>query len=724
VSVGLTAVSATSLPAGAAPTVTNTGTSTAATLVFGIPAGAAGSIGPQGGAGLQGPPGAGQTDHVTNHAAVRAYTGTLASLVVDGHTNAGDGGGGTFVWNAASMATDDDGIVLQQTGLTTGRWLRLIDGHYLSVKWYGARGDGSTDDAPAINAAIAAATTSTYYDTLEVLFPSSSQCYLVKSTISLNPFTRIYSPGATLLASSSFTPGSPILQLGAEDGLHGNQTCVIRGLTVNGGTIGTTQGSATVIGIEATEGSAVILDNVVANNCSIGFVINGLQFCTFRNCKSYNCSVGFFCLPQVSANSGGDNSDSFYDLQAARCIVGFLFALPPPDSHIDGVGNVMLYNPSMEENACCAMAFIGQSPAATGQATNWPQGNILNIDIISGACETTTQITNISNYSFTYAGNTYGVPQVASVYMSYANVTMQSWTCPEASPNFPSTSAAVQLFNNSSLLLKNCGLSPSIPSGIFISADPTSKVMIEGSFFSQGPSLIYGIASNSASLTSYSLTMFVGTTNKFPSNIPNNTLNPAYGDGTTATYPATGAVSVDAFGNASYQATLMAAAGSVYSNCLYLANQPTTAAIGIIAYDIVSSVDRVVTCGWLINQANRDLKLTANITVRVCHVFPNFIANSTDYAIVPRAGTAGTLSVSNVHTYYSATDDLFSRGIINQILRGAFNNKMSLTGYGDPTALGMVGPNGAFYMNQSGGVGSTMFVYNAGTTRWNAVAGV
>jgi hypothetical protein len=65
---------------------------------------------------------------------------------------------GIFNWYAADATTADDGTVVQCTSGPVGRYIRVYNGP-LDVRWFGATGDGSTDDTAAIMAALAAAGT-------------------------------------------------------------------------------------------------------------------------------------------------------------------------------------------------------------------------------------------------------------------------------------------------------------------------------------------------------------------------------------------------------------------------------------------------------------------------------------------------------------------------------------------------------------------------------------
>src|SRR5688572_5972306 len=73
-------------------------------------------------------------------------------LPVDGRS---DGGGGLFFWRAAEPASNHNGgtIIAPKVGSGPGCWKR-VDTSVWNVRWFGAKGDGTGDDAAAIQAAI------------------------------------------------------------------------------------------------------------------------------------------------------------------------------------------------------------------------------------------------------------------------------------------------------------------------------------------------------------------------------------------------------------------------------------------------------------------------------------------------------------------------------------------------------------------------------------------
>lgn len=98
---------------------------------------------------------------VATIAAMRALAGLANGVLVNvaSYAAGNDGGGGVFVWDSASAATVDSGIVFDKTGGGAGRFIRRANG-VPSVRWWGAKGDGATNDTTAVQAAVNYATAS------------------------------------------------------------------------------------------------------------------------------------------------------------------------------------------------------------------------------------------------------------------------------------------------------------------------------------------------------------------------------------------------------------------------------------------------------------------------------------------------------------------------------------------------------------------------------------
>jgi hypothetical protein len=91
-------------------------------------------------------------------AQLRALTPPASAVTyfVRGYYAVGDGGGGHFRWNSSDVTTDNGGTVIIPNAGGTGRWNRIFEGT-LYGSWFGAKGDGVTDDTAAINTALTTA---------------------------------------------------------------------------------------------------------------------------------------------------------------------------------------------------------------------------------------------------------------------------------------------------------------------------------------------------------------------------------------------------------------------------------------------------------------------------------------------------------------------------------------------------------------------------------------
>lgn len=124
---------------------------------------------------------------VATVAALRAipYSAMLTTAQTLGVSAAGDGGGGTWRWDASSSASDNTGTVVSPTGhVGNGRWLRVYDGP-LMLEWF--KGYAGTDYLAALTAATAAISSGTiqingYYELSDKYIGKSNVHLIGKDT--------------------------------------------------------------------------------------------------------------------------------------------------------------------------------------------------------------------------------------------------------------------------------------------------------------------------------------------------------------------------------------------------------------------------------------------------------------------------------------------------------------------------------------------------------------
>jgi hypothetical protein len=99
--------------------------------------------------------GSNYADTISNLASLRALRPVHGMVInMQGVYAYGDGGQGIFVWNDTATSAVITGWNEQCTGVTKGRFQRQYSGGPYNVKWFGAHGDGVTDDRPSIVAAL------------------------------------------------------------------------------------------------------------------------------------------------------------------------------------------------------------------------------------------------------------------------------------------------------------------------------------------------------------------------------------------------------------------------------------------------------------------------------------------------------------------------------------------------------------------------------------------
>ena len=137
--------------------------------------------------------------------ALKALAAPAAAVTyyLRGYYAAGDGGGGHFRWNSADNTADNGGTIIQLGAGGTGRWNRVYQGA-IWADWFGAKGDGSTDDTAAINAAFSFAVGTS--GCIVAFNPQKTYSITATSLQGNNPVT-VWGYGSTIKLNSTSSPG-------------------------------------------------------------------------------------------------------------------------------------------------------------------------------------------------------------------------------------------------------------------------------------------------------------------------------------------------------------------------------------------------------------------------------------------------------------------------------------------------------------------------------------
>jgi hypothetical protein len=324
-------------------------------------------------------------------------TAAQETIFVSGYSAPYDGGQGYFIWDPVATFAANGGTIIAVTGVATGRWMRVYDVN-IWVTWFGAKGDGTTDDSPAIQAAINAAP---YGGT--IFFPrlpgntSTSQQYVVNETLTVDYFAGQI--GLTFLGDSqaSGSDGAWQVQLVGNMPTLSGTTASIASVSGNFVTLTNVVGltSATKIGdmisvsgTGSTDANGQLVNNSHSTIASVdvgaqsltyyglnpqagfanGFPIapdanNGAihwtiskslikvtsEYITFRNISLFGHSgIGYVIYSTVPVGGGGGNTQlAFEEANVVGGIIGLTIGDIPSDYGTTGaypVGNCEFYS--------------------------------------------------------------------------------------------------------------------------------------------------------------------------------------------------------------------------------------------------------------------------------------------------------------------------------------------------------------------------------------------
>jgi hypothetical protein len=291
-------------------------------------------------------------------------TGALIQLL--GYYVNGDGGGGQFYVDKADTTTADNGgtVIVAADGTR----LKAIWSGACNVKRYGAKGDGVTDDAAAINAAIYDVCKFTWRGTTRstelgstpgaVYFPAGR--YRVTSKLLLAPGMRLFGDGT----------GNFFTEFGANncssifvDYPSANYTDYALD-TANYNASGTRVSNVLAHGDDSSNAVLAFCEHIVLENLHIigtklcsGLNLAGVPLLRIKNCRIANFVTGI----RISACWGGGINDTY--------IAGFTFrgistyadinGLNFNNVYLTGVGTSGRYNPSVNGHDA------GEAPASS-----------------------------------------------------------------------------------------------------------------------------------------------------------------------------------------------------------------------------------------------------------------------------------------------------------------------------------------------------------------------
>lgn len=258
--------------------------------------------------------GVGNTPIVRPIAAVMSVSGlTFAAgdvVWAEGRATAYDGGGGFFRFSSSSSLTVDNGLVFSAPGgklirdvVTTNSSNQLAGA--LNVRWFGAIGDGATDDTAAILAAYTALQSSQIFFAL--LFPMGRYVTFTQFIFNDVATCVFIMEGATFIGASSGSDNSQpalfeiqncssfaiagswwVTAIPQSGPTSGNPNAYMRGLYIHGapgGVLAPTLGVASYVDVEG------LVATRIGNGISIGDVNNDAPTSeiVLRGCKTPQC---------------------------------------------------------------------------------------------------------------------------------------------------------------------------------------------------------------------------------------------------------------------------------------------------------------------------------------------------------------------------------------------------------------------------------------------------
>lgn len=538
---------------------------------------------------------------------------------------------GNLIWDQPTTSLPNDALNVTYTAPFTNAVSETVSAKLsesVSVKDFGAKGDGTTNDTVAIQNALNAS--------LSILFPPGT--YLV-SALTAQGGQKISAYGAILRASTS--TGKVLTCPTNSGGVQTTEFTEISGLQIVGYSSTITAGSA---GIYTTGNNNFILRDVKVQNFDVGFNLQATQFGSFYSIKAYNCNVGAYL--RSDPTSGGANSNSFYDYVSLGCVkYGALIA-----GQLPFVTSANYFRNYTGNGNACALGAFNSQVYFDGGAPESNSGNSTTFD------------------GYTSSGGTF--------YANNSTLVLENFIDQDAT-----SSTVVFAENYSNVSLVNGG-GYGIPSNKYFTCDKTSNINPIGNTLISGSlDNIYGTvasqgASNGGNLYHCSDTTYLSISlpNECASPLTSTLSNPNLVTATQVWDPSNGLV-----GNLVFAASV----GTQDANRIFLGTTGSISGISIIGLSLYSATDTTVSLGLYGYSYKQSANLIAGRWTRVYYVMENSaIPAGTGYVLYATKNDGPTIKVGKVMIYSSATYDAGAVQAFNAVLGGAYNSQTSANHYG------------------------------------------